>query len=128
VHIPHDAIIEDYAVITPMVSMGGIVRIMYGANLALGCTVHQYSVIGSYSITAMGSTIIKNIKPFSRYIPGKDISVNMYAIEKFGLTEYGDEISNYVLNDLHPTSDTIVEIVQSFEKYSQESSRGVYGR
>lgn len=64
VHIPHDAIIESHSVITPMVALGGIVRILEGANLAVGVSVHQRVVIGQYSIAAMGASVMKNIKPF----------------------------------------------------------------
>lgn len=115
VHIPHDAEIEDDVVLTPMVALGGISHVMRGANLALGVNVQQRVVIGPYSICAMGANVLKPIKPFSRYIPGKELSVNSYAIEKFGFSDYSDEIAGYVLDDIEPTSRTISEIVNLYD-------------
>ena len=111
VHIPHDAIISDYVVITPMVVLAGLTRILTGANLALGVTVSQYVVVGHYSIAASGATVLKNIKPFSRHIPGKPISVNEYAIKKYNLNDYFNEINDYVMEDILPKSKVINDII-----------------
>lgn len=126
VHIPHDAIISDKVVITPMCVLAGITRLMEGANLGMGSTVNQYSVIGQYSIVATGAAVMKNVKPFSRYIPNKPISVNAYAIKKYGFEDYTDEIIGYVMNDVKPTSKVIADIVEDFEAYCKESRNGIY--
>lgn len=126
VHIPHDAVIEDNVVITPMCVLAGITRIMKGANLGMSSTVNQYNVIGPYSIVATGAAAMKNVKPFSRYIPGKPLSVNEYAIDKFGFSQYKDEIEAYVINDEPPTSEEISSIVEKFNFYHIESKRKLY--
>jgi UDP-N-acetylglucosamine acyltransferase len=126
VHIPHDAILEDKVVITPMCVLAGITRIMEGANLGMGCTINQYNVIGQYSIVATGAATMKNVKPFSRYIPGKELSVNDYAIKKYGYEDFREEIVQYVLNDKKPTSSIIQSIVEKFEKFHIESKRFIY--
>src|SRR5258708_36404262 len=104
VHIPHDALLEDDVVITPMVALAGITRILKGANLGMGCIINQYPVVGQYSIVATGAPVLKNIKPFSRYIPGKPISINTYAIKKFGFEAFTEEISEYILAGKKPHS------------------------
>lgn len=126
VHVPHDALIEDKVVITPMVALAGITRILEGANLAMGATISQYCVVGQYSIVATGAAVLKNVKPFSRYIPGKANSVNEYAIDKFGFSAYHDEICAYVLEDIPPASPDLVRLVGHFEKYAVASKRGFY--
>lgn len=126
VHIPHDAQISNKVVITPMCALAGIVKILEGANLAMGCTVTQYSVIGHYSIVAMGAAVMKNIKPFSRYIPGRSITVNEYAIMKFGFQEYFDEIYDYVINDVPPKSKIILDMVDEFNSKHIKSGRPLY--
>ena len=126
VHVPHDAVIDDDVVITPMVVLGGISRIMQGANLGLSCSVHQYSVIGAYSMTAMGSAVTKNVRPFSIYVPGKPPRVNRYAIEKFGLDQHADEIIAYVTQDIAPTSYEIIKIVGEFDAAHVASKRQLY--
>jgi len=126
VHIPHDAQISDKVVITPMCALAGITKILEGANLALGCTITQKSVIGHYSIVAMGAAIMKNVKPFSRFIPNRKISVNEYAIMKFGFQEYSDEIYNYVMNDVPPKSDIILNMVNEFNDKHAKSGMPLY--
>tara|TARA_B100000287_G_C20440680_1_gene705439 strand:- start:47 stop:733 length:687 start_codon:yes stop_codon:yes gene_type:complete len=117
VHIPHDAIISDDSVITPGVILGGMVRVLKGANLAIGAKVSQRVVIGQYSIAAMGGSVLKNIKPFSRFIPGKPISVNYYAIEKFGFEDCIVEIENYVLRDLSPPAESrLHQIISEYKE------------
>ena len=117
VHIPHDAHLYDKVVATPMTVLAGIAKILEGANLAIGCSVNQRTVVGQYSIAAAGAVVMKNIKPFSRYIPGKPISVNKYAIEKYGFQEYEEEIIAYVTNNVLPTSDAISKIVNGFDSW-----------
>ena len=125
VHIPHDAHLYDKVVVTPMTVLAGLAKVLDGANLAIGCALNQRTTIGQYSIAAAGAVVMKNIKPFSRYIPGKPISVNKYAIEKYGFSAYTDEIAAYVLEDLMPTSIEITNIVNVFnqwvEKYGLET-------
>lgn len=117
VHIPHDAHLYNKVVITPMSVLAGIAKILEGANLALGCKVNQRVVVGQYSIAAAGSVVMKNIKPFSRYIPNKPISVNQYAIDKYGFSEYQEEITEYVINDKRPKSPKILDIIEEFDKW-----------
>lgn len=115
VHISHDACISDKVVITNTSVIAGIVKILEGANVAMGCTINQYVTIGQYCIVATGAACMKNVKPFSRYIPGKPISVNNYAIKKFGFEEYESEICDYVLKDIPANSEVIKEIIRQFE-------------
>ncbi len=125
VHIPHDAHLYNKVVVTPMTVLAGLAKVLEGANLAIGCAVNQRTTIGQYSIAAAGSVVMKNIKPFSRYIPGKPISINKYAIEKYGYRDYFDEIEAYVFDDVLPTSPTVLNVVGAFnswvEKYGLET-------
>ena len=125
VHIPHDAHLYNKVVVTPMTVLAGLAKVLEGANLAIGCAINQRTTIGQYSIAAAGAVVMKNIKPFSRYIPGKPISINKYAIEKYGYNDYLDEIEAYVFDDVLPTSSTVLDIVNVFkswvEKYGLET-------
>lgn len=126
VHIPHDAKIESNVVITPMCVLAGLTSLLKGANLGMGATVNQRCVIGQYSIVATGAAVMKNIKPFSRYIPNKPTSVNTYAIKKFGFEKFEDEINNYVLNDVNPSSIEISEIISHFNEVHLLSNQKMY--
>ncbi len=126
VHVPHDAVLDDDVVITPMVVMGGIVRVLRGANLAVGSSLHQYSVVGHYSIVAMGAAVTKNVKPFARYIPGKPLSVNEYAIKKFGFADVAAEIAAYIERGERPTAPRLVAMIDEFEQACIKSGRPAY--
>ena len=126
VHVPHDAIIQDDVVITPMVVMGGIVRILSGATLAVGCSVHQYSIVGHYSIVAMGAALTKNVRPFSKYVPGKEVTVNDYAVKKHGFYDVRDQILAYLADGTRPIDSRLQRITDEFDKLSADSGRQVY--
>lgn len=126
VHISHDVWVQDKAVITNTSVLAGIVKVMEGANIAMACTINQYTVIGQYSIVATNSACMKNVRPFSRYIPGKPLSVNKYALEKYGLMEYYDEIEDYVLRNIRPHSEKISGIVEEFDKWVAKYGHQTY--
>lgn len=126
VHVPHDAVLYDDVVVTPMVVMGGIVRILAGANLAVGCSVHQYSIVGHYSIVAMGAALTKNVRPFAKYVPGRSIGINDYAIKKYGFLDVRDQIEAYLLHGRLPTDERLVAIVSEYETLRAESGREQY--
>lgn len=126
VHIPHDAQISDKVVITPMCVLAGITRILEGANLGMGATINQYCVVGQFSIVATGAAIMKNIKPFSRYIPGKPMSINEYALKKYGLMDFFSEINQYVMEDIKPNSEEILRHINLFEDLHIKSKRQMY--
>ena len=126
VHLSHDNILKDHVVITNQCVVGGIAKILDGADLGMGCTINQYTIVGQYCIVATGAACMKNVKPFSRYIPGKPISVNMYAIKKYGFTDFTDEITAYVMEDAQPTSDRIKSIVDEFGQWVQKYGHETY--
>lgn len=126
VHIPHDAILQDDVVVTPMCVLAGITQLLKGANIGMGATIHQYSIVGHYTLVAMGSAVSKNIKPFSIYVPGKPLRVNSYAIKKYGFEEYEDEIRAYVLQGTQPTASIIASIVEQYQTLHSQSNRAEY--
>lgn len=126
VNISHDVIIQDKSVLTASVALAGIVTVLEGAYIAMGITISQRCVIGQYSIVGQGSAVVKNIKPFSKYIPGKPLSVNKYAIEKYGFQKFENEISDYIFLNKKPVSTTILSIINLFDKLHLESEKGLY--
>lgn len=124
IHIPHDALVQDDVTVTSMAAPAGHVVILRGANLAADCTAHQHSVIGHYSMVSMGTALQKNLPPFARHIPRTPLSVNEYAIEKFGFSTFADEIREYVLRRARPSSPEILSIVEEFEAFHLASGRG----
>jgi len=84
-YIAHDCWIEDNAVISNGSLLGGWTRVMTYANLGLGTTCHQYTTIGSYAMIAANATIVKDVMPLCKYIPGKPLEINSYLVNKLKL-------------------------------------------
>lgn len=127
VHIPHDARVGDDVVITPMSVLAGNVKLMRAANLGLGTKVHQSCVLGAFCMIAMNAAVTKNIRPFGKFIPGRPLSVNSYALKKFGLLEHAAEVEAYVLSGATPTAGPIRVITDEFQRLHEASGRALYG-
>lgn len=126
-HIAHDTRIEDKAVVTVGVVLAGLVHVLEGASLGLGCLLHQHCVVGQYAMAAMGAVVTKNIRPFSRYIPGQPTSVNLYAVRKFGFEALEEDITSYVLHRTQPASPILTRMVDHYLQASHRSQRPEYG-
>ena len=116
-HLSHDNILQDHVVITNQCVVGGIAKILEGADLGMGCTINQYTVVGQYSIVATGAPCMKNVKPFSRYIPNKPLSVNRYALEKYG---FMNEL------DVMPVTERIKNMVLEFDRWVAKYGHETY--
>lgn len=125
-HVAHDLVLEDGVVVTPFCVLGGIVTLMRYATIGMGATVHQYGIIGPYSMTATGSAATKNVKPFARYIPGRPISVNEYAIEKYGFQSVASQIREYVLEGVTPIDSELTALIARYEELHAKSGRDQY--
>ncbi len=88
-HIPHDAIIEDGVTMANCALLAGHTHVMRGATLSLGCIVHQYQVIGSYSILGMGAVVTKDCKilPGGKYVgsPARYTGRNIIGLQRAGI-------------------------------------------
>lgn len=60
----HDSIIRDKVTLSFNVLIAGHTTVGEGANLGLSACVHQFRVIGAYSMIGMNSTVTKNTIPF----------------------------------------------------------------
>lgn len=119
VHVPHDALIEDDAVVTPMVAVAGCAHLLAASTLSLGASVVQFVVVGQFSIVAAGAIVRKNVRPFIRHIPGQPDSVNSYAVEKFGFQDDASEIRDYVELGVSPRSASVRRVVDHFEREAE---------
>lgn len=90
-HLSHDSIVETDVTISCNVLIGGESYIMKGANLALGCILHQRQVVGSYSMIGMGGIVPKklDIIPGNIYVgnPAKFLKKNDVGLHRARTTE-----------------------------------------
>ena len=95
-HIAHDCVLEEDVVFSAGSVLSGHVHIMNGANLGIGTLVHQFTTIGSYAMIAAGSVLVKDVPPLAKFIPGKPLGKNDYAIKKWDL-EDTDGFKSYLI-------------------------------
>jgi UDP-N-acetylglucosamine acyltransferase len=91
VNVGHDTIIEDDVTISNASQISGHCHLMRGANIGLGCKIHQYQVIGSYSMLGMGTTVPKRVDILpgkiyvgspARYLKNNEIGLNRNGIDE----------------------------------------------
>lgn len=95
-HFSHDSIMENNVTLSCNVLIGGLSYIMKGVNCGLGSIIHQYSVLGSFSMVGMNSTVTKSsrIEPGNVYIgsPVKLLKQNTIGLERAGID--GEQLFN----------------------------------
>jgi len=100
-YVAHDCIIEDGVTLSCGVKIGGHVHVMRDSNLGMGAAVHQYQVIGSWSMIGMGTIVPKKAKiyPGQTWVgnPVHRLKTNMYAANKFNVGEFAmlEETARY---------------------------------
>ena len=91
-YLAHDCIVEDGTTLSCGVKIGGHVHVMKDSNLGMGVAVHQYQVIGSWSMIGMGCIIPKKarIYPGQTWVgnPVHRLKTNERGLEKFNIDEY----------------------------------------
>ena len=108
-HIAHDCIVEDNVRMSNNSILSGHVHVMTGAVLGLSCCVHQFQVIGSYTMLGMGTIVgAKNqILPGKIYVgsSAKGLRENTVGLERNNITpedlEKETERYNLIFGKLH---------------------------
>ena len=85
-HIGHDCQIGDQNIITNSVSLAGHVEVGDQCNLGGFSLVHQFTRIGSFAFTSMGTAINRDVPPFV-IVSGN--YARSYGINKIGLQRKG---------------------------------------
>lgn len=82
----HDSIIRDKVTLSFNVLIAGHVIVGTGANLGLSACVHQFRVIGAYTMVGMNSTVTKNTIP---YVIAYGNAAEPVRVNRIGLTRNG---------------------------------------
>jgi UDP-N-acetylglucosamine acyltransferase len=125
-HIAHDMVIESNVAVTANVAFGGRCHVMEGANIGLGVSAHQGTVIGAYAMIAMNAPIAKNVRPFTKYIPGRAPTANLHGAKRAGFGDCLDEIEAYVVSGAEPESPKVAAIVNAYCELHIASGRTEY--
>jgi UDP-N-acetylglucosamine acyltransferase len=86
-HIGHDSVIGDHCMLVNGATLGGHVTVEEWAVVGALCPVHQFVRIGAHSYIGGGTTITRDVLPFSKTAAARD--THAYGINAVGLERRG---------------------------------------
>ena len=92
-HVAHDCILEDDIIMTNNSGVAGVVNVGKGARLSGFTLVHQFCKIGSFSFSALGTIITKDVPAYVRVSgnPAIPRGLNTVGIQRQGLPKEASE-------------------------------------
>ena len=86
-HVAHDCQIGDHVILANAATLGGHVTVDEWAVVGALCPVHQFVRIGAHSYIGGGTTITRDVLPFSKTAAARD--THAYGINSVGLERRG---------------------------------------
>lgn len=125
-YVAHDTILGPGAVLAQNAAIGGVSRVLERGYIAMGAVLHQQTVCGHFAIVGAGAAAVRSVRPFSRYVPGQPLSVNAYAIDRYGFSDHREEIERYVLDGAMPQTTRLAAMVDEYTVERDRADRGEY--
>jgi UDP-N-acetylglucosamine acyltransferase len=86
-HIAHDCLIGDYVMLANAATLGGHVTVEEWATVGALCPVHHFVRIGAHSFIGGGTTITRDVLPFSK--TAAERGTHAYGLNSVGLERRG---------------------------------------
>jgi UDP-N-acetylglucosamine acyltransferase len=86
-HIAHDCVIGDHVIMANAATLGGHVAVEDWATVGALCPVHHFVRIGAYSFVGGGTTVTRDVLPFSKTAAARD--THAYGLNAIGLERRG---------------------------------------
>lgn len=123
-HIAHDCAIGDHVILANAATLGGHVTVEDWATVGALCPVHHFVRIGAYSFVGGGTTITRDVLPFSKTAAARD--THAYGLNAVGLERRG--FSKERIRKLHHAYKLLLasklNTTQALEKLKAEPTRG----
>ena len=123
-HIAHDCQIGNHVIMANAATLGGHVTVGDWANVGALCPVHHFVRIGAHSIIGGGSTITRDVLPFSK--TSAERGTHAYGLNAVGLERRG--FSKERIEKLHHAYKILLasklNTSQALEKLKAESDLG----
>ena len=123
-HIAHDCQIGSHIIMANAATLGGHVTVEDWANVGALCPVHHFVRIGTHSIIGGGSTITRDVLPFSK--TSAERGTHAYGLNAVGLERRG--FSKERIKKLHHAYKLLLasrlNTSQALEKMKAEADRG----
>jgi UDP-N-acetylglucosamine acyltransferase len=123
-HIAHDCQIGSHIIMANAATLGGHVTVEDWANVGALCPVHHFVRIGTHSIIGGGTTVTRDVLPFSK--TSAERGTHAYGLNAIGLERRG--FSKERIQKLHHAYRLLLasklNTSQALEKMKSEADRG----
>jgi UDP-N-acetylglucosamine acyltransferase len=123
-HVGHDSVIGDHVMLVNGATLGGHVIVEEWAVVGALCPVHQFVRIGAHSYIGGGTTITKDVLPFSKTVAARD--THAYGLNSVGLERRG--FSKERIKQIHHAYKILLasklNTSQALERLKSEADRG----
>ncbi len=124
VHVAHDCVIGDDVILANAATLGGHVIVEEWATVGALCPVHHFVRIGAHSFIGGGTTITRDVLPFSKTVAARD--THAYGLNATGLERRG--FTKDRIRKLHHAYKVLLasklNTSQALEKLRSEADRG----
>src|SRR6202140_3252656 len=123
-HIAHDCVIGDHVILANAATLGGHVIVEEWATVGALCPVHHFVRIGAHSFIGGGTTITRDVLPFSK--TAAERGTRAYGLNAVGLERRG--FSKERIRKIHHAYKILLasklNTSQALEKLKSEDARG----
>jgi UDP-N-acetylglucosamine acyltransferase len=123
-HVAHDCKVGDRVILANAATLGGHVIVEDWATVGALCPVHHFVRIGAHSFVGGGTTITRDVLPFSKTAAARD--THAYGLNAMGLERRG--FSRERIRKIHHAYKLLLasklNTSQALEKLKRESDRG----
>lgn len=123
-HVAHDCVIGDHVILANAATLGGHVIVEEWATVGALCPVHHFVRIGAHSFVGGGTTITRDVLPFSKTVAARD--THAYGLNATGLERRG--FSKDRISKIHHAYKVLLasklNTSQAIEKLKSEKDRG----
>ncbi len=123
-HVAHDCVIGDHVIMANCASIAGHVHMGDHAILGGFTLVHQFTQIGEYSFSAMGSAITQDIPPFVMVggRPTRPHGINSVGMERNGISAEVIRQIRKAYKILYKTNMRLEDAIEEIEDLAGESN------
>src|SRR5581483_3973919 len=123
-HVAHDCLVGDNVILANAATLGGHVTVEDWAVVGALCPVHQFVRIGAHSYVGGGTTITRDVLPFSK--TAAERGTRAYGLNAVGLERRG--FSKERIRKIHHAYKVLLasklNTSQALEKLRSEGDRG----
>ena len=124
VHVAHDCQVGNHIIMANAATLGGHVTVGDWANVGALCPVHHFVRIGEHSIIGGGTTVTRDVMPFSKTSAARGTSaygLNAVGLERRGFTKERIKKLHHAYRVLLASK---LNTSQAIEKLKCEADRG----